>query len=408
MKKRFLIALCMFIFIFVSTTQSFAGISGYTTPKKAIKLRAYSKAVNLKLPVLYKNGVTLYPFKEVMEKVGAKVSYDSKTKAAVATLNGKSVGFPIKSSTYYVNGVAKKMTGATTLVDSANNTYIPVRYAMEGLGLDVMYIKYNKYDEIRISNLGEYSQLSENDFLDAVRFRKEGISGKTTDPDYERKTSLFNMLLQDCFTYKAGDKKINFYDSYYTTNGKPTPVTLSQKLNPNIYSQIKNLYKVLMAKDYEVYTSIGSRDKLDFTKNTVFVDWGLGTTNVVNYPYLGFMFNDNVPINEKGFTSNSKSSTKAFLKLDILTLSNTNDLDTIGWSSPFFEKKLRDSMIVLFGNKTGVDIYKYLLTKYLQQRNDYLMKDVTLFDTKSFDNIRVDYSHSGISAVMSFYFSYIK
>lgn len=96
-----------------------------------------SKKLDLTLPILNINGRTMYPFRECLEAMGAEVSWDAETKTAKGALDGKTVEFTIDSSIYNANGTQMQMDTGVTAFIRDGRTYIPIRYAAEGLGFAV-------------------------------------------------------------------------------------------------------------------------------------------------------------------------------------------------------------------------------------------------------------------------------
>lgn len=89
----------------------------------------------IKLPIKNAGGRSMLPFKECAELLGAKVSWNEGLKAASCELNGIKVTFIIGAKRYDVNGIEKTMDVAP-FIDNGS-TYIPIRYAAEGLGFKV-------------------------------------------------------------------------------------------------------------------------------------------------------------------------------------------------------------------------------------------------------------------------------
>jgi len=95
------------------------------------------KDLQFDLPVINKNGRTFYPFRQLIEAVGGNVQWDPATSTAIAELNGNKVEFTVGCYKYIVNGEEKTMdAGVVTFIENGR-TYLPVRYACEGLGFEV-------------------------------------------------------------------------------------------------------------------------------------------------------------------------------------------------------------------------------------------------------------------------------
>jgi hypothetical protein len=87
------------------------------------------------------NGRVMLPFREVLEGIGADVSYDPATKIITAKTADREITFSVGSSevTIVQNGVSKtvKMDVAPYLDKSLSRTYVPVRFVAESLGYSV-------------------------------------------------------------------------------------------------------------------------------------------------------------------------------------------------------------------------------------------------------------------------------
>jgi len=95
------------------------------------------QVLNFDLPIINRGGRTFYPMREFLEGIGAAVDWNADTRTAVGVLGSNRVEFPIGSNTYFVNGQARQMDYDLTSFIEDNRTYIPMRFAAEGLGLTV-------------------------------------------------------------------------------------------------------------------------------------------------------------------------------------------------------------------------------------------------------------------------------
>ena len=105
--------------------------------QKPLKILFNDNEIKLTLKVHVVNGRTMYPFRECLEAMGAVVSWDAVASAAIGELNGIKIEFPIGSNEYYINGVKKEMDAVSYVDEGINRTYIPLRFAAEGLGFKV-------------------------------------------------------------------------------------------------------------------------------------------------------------------------------------------------------------------------------------------------------------------------------
>ena len=392
MKKYFICFILAITTMVLFIGQAFAAIPGYVSQTRPVRVYINDNPVNLTLPILNNNGRTLYPFRELLESLGAQVSYDSATKTAMATYDSTVLKFPIGSGTYYVNGAAKTMDTKAVIDPASGRTYIPIRYAFEALGYTVQWITSEKHDEIRIYNLGDYSVPDDQTFLDKY------YNSQHTDNMY--------------YTMDTANHKLVFSDQYSSTQYKD--VTLDTTVNPDINRMVYDVTKVL-ADDKQYVYDYYSPDEGDGIPSDVGVLFAKGLTQVgIHATYFGYTFYDKSYYDlKKDYSYDPKDSNKHAIFSDKVFLSL--DLNQLFWgidgqdhqSKAYYEKKLRDSLVALFGETTGVDIYQYVYEQYIRERasddiNYY--RDKGLSDTKTFGNIKVDYL---IGASDSFYFSYV-
>lgn len=108
--------------------------------KKKLNLLVNNNAVDLVAPIQNKNDRTMYPLRECFEAMGAAVSWDGINRIAIGEMPGVKIEFPIGKSEYYVNGLKYEMDTVSYIDDNLGRTYIPIRYAAEGLGFSVDWI----------------------------------------------------------------------------------------------------------------------------------------------------------------------------------------------------------------------------------------------------------------------------
>lgn len=87
------------------------------------------------MPFVDENARTLVPFRQVLESFGARVSWDSDTRTALATYGGKKVGVPIGSAMLHTDTDTLRLD--TKAIIRNGRTYLPVRAVMEGFDAQV-------------------------------------------------------------------------------------------------------------------------------------------------------------------------------------------------------------------------------------------------------------------------------
>ncbi len=107
----------------------------YILSKAQVKIDG--RLVNLEKSIINKDGTTYYPFREILEEVGAEVLWDEKSNTAIGNLETNTVMFQIGKNDYLVNGSPKFLPKGQKSFINKGNTYVPIRYLMEGLGYKV-------------------------------------------------------------------------------------------------------------------------------------------------------------------------------------------------------------------------------------------------------------------------------
>ena len=87
-------------------------------------------------PVI-KDNRTFVPFRALAEAFGAKVDYNEANRTVTSELNGVTVVMTIGSNEYTINGETKTMDVAP-YIDGNNRTMVPVRFAAEAFGIEVI------------------------------------------------------------------------------------------------------------------------------------------------------------------------------------------------------------------------------------------------------------------------------
>lgn len=109
--------------------------------QKPTKVLINNKNVELTAKIQMVNNRSMYPFRECLENMGATVLWDSINQIAIGEYNGKTIEFPIGKNEYWINGVKYTMDVPSYIDNSIGRTYIPIRYAAEGLGFKVEWIE---------------------------------------------------------------------------------------------------------------------------------------------------------------------------------------------------------------------------------------------------------------------------
>ena len=207
-------------------------------------------------PAIIENGVTLVPAREFSEKLGAKVTYDGKTKKIVIDKSDTKITLTIDSNYAYVNKTKVKLD--YPVVVRKGHTLLPLRFVSESLGGKVGYdastnsVHVDSY-EFRRAQLLILSTLSYSlvDGYYGGFVRKDG----SISPG----TKLSDMLLKDEGSWginKFGDlrsklKTLEKRGVLKKLNGKST-----LEANPTIADVFSNF----SMKDWSIYTYLDGND----------------------------------------------------------------------------------------------------------------------------------------------------
>lgn len=118
--------------------------------QKPTIVKINQKEIELTAKIQMVNDRSMYPFRECLETMGATVLWDAANQIAIGEYNGITVEFPIDKSEYYINGIRHEMDTAAYIDESIGRTYIPIRYAAEGLGFTVDWIEGDMENTIDI------------------------------------------------------------------------------------------------------------------------------------------------------------------------------------------------------------------------------------------------------------------
>ena len=89
---------------------------------------------DLTVPVI-ENSRTLLPIRAIMDAVGGESDWNAETRTVTCKYNGKEIKMVIDNSVAYVNGEEKTLDVAPKIMN--DRTMLPVRFVIEGFGLNV-------------------------------------------------------------------------------------------------------------------------------------------------------------------------------------------------------------------------------------------------------------------------------
>lgn len=105
--------------------------------QKNAKVTLDGELIDLKDPILNSKGTTYYPFREILEKTGSKVSWNNKDRIAIAESEDTRLEIEIDTGVYSINGKKFIIEKDKKPFIRNGKTYIPIRNIMEALGFKV-------------------------------------------------------------------------------------------------------------------------------------------------------------------------------------------------------------------------------------------------------------------------------
>ena len=96
---------------------------------------------NMKISPKVIEGVTMVPFRETMETLQAKITWDADTKSIKAVRKNKSVSIQVGNNVIKVGNQDVELPSSPVVVD--NVTYVPLRVISTGFGCKIRYDAIN-------------------------------------------------------------------------------------------------------------------------------------------------------------------------------------------------------------------------------------------------------------------------
>ncbi|MFD0716941.1 copper amine oxidase N-terminal domain-containing protein [Paenibacillus sp. GCM10027626] len=128
MKKLLILTVVSALMLTMGTISAAAAAAGAHIFVDGVPIKA--KSVN-------KNGVSFVPFRELFERLGMGIGFDSRLKQVTGTKKDLKLTFTLGSKTAYVNGTKKALQAAP--FSQNGTTYIPVRIVGESTGNTVYW-----------------------------------------------------------------------------------------------------------------------------------------------------------------------------------------------------------------------------------------------------------------------------
>lgn len=122
----------------------------YPLAQKQTKVILNGKNIQLEDNIQIKDGRSMYPFRAILEAMGATVMWDANNGIAIGILNNIRVGFKIGTNEYTINEEVKYMDTESYIDSLTERTYIPIRYMAEAFGYKVDWNAGDKENIITI------------------------------------------------------------------------------------------------------------------------------------------------------------------------------------------------------------------------------------------------------------------
>lgn len=223
---------------------------------------------------------------------------------------------------------------------------------------------------------------------------------------YPNKSSIFSdqerMFDLTSYTFRPDGNLKKLLFSYESMGIQYNDLELTKTVNPNIDAQTYELAKVLIDDDH--YFDISVIEDSPYNDDRVIVSFSKSDKYLFNGSYFfTYIFEADNGYDAKADSQNSKSNFSNNVAFSLWLRSLWWDGVPDDWCDPFYEDKLRGSVIAIFGEEVGNPIYEYVLNEYKTRRNSGSLGEIS--KTKIFGNVQVDF-YTGDSSILHFFFSY--
>ncbi|WP_239618266.1 copper amine oxidase N-terminal domain-containing protein [Cohnella mopanensis] len=382
MKKGTVFILVM---VMVLLTVGHAGAATSSKPdvKFVIDGKAFQTPKGEPEPYVNKDKRTMVSIRFFSSAIGMAskdVKWNNKTQTATLKRNGTEATIMLGSPIMKVNGTSVTMDTKAEM--NGGRLFIPVRYAAIALGV------YFEWDGDR-----KVITIDSKEEVESIPAFKYVLPGDEVF-DYPKIEDMMNM-----YSAKPDKNKLLFR---FGRNGEDTNYTLKNTLNPKINEQIFSVTKVLLDENHfvnalynEADDTFGGSVFLTFARNAAFAQRG--------GHYFKFSFEEEKPYNMREDWNYAKFSDKVSISLELRDL--WEDATPGVWSVPFYEHKLRSSLIAIFGETEGVPIGDYVVAHYLKKRTQGQATYKGVHESKQFGKTQVDFADDGSNAILNFEFS---
>lgn len=120
-----------------SISEASGTASAVQANEQDIRLWADGEWIKLEAPIYKERGVAMAPMKELIQALGARSTYESKSSTLIISDIGVAISLTVGSDSAFVNGNRYKMPAAA--VNKSGTIYLPIRFISEYLDADVVW-----------------------------------------------------------------------------------------------------------------------------------------------------------------------------------------------------------------------------------------------------------------------------
>lgn len=215
------------------------GIMSVNTFASGISVYINNDKVSFSQSPIVENGVTLVPFRGLLEKLGAKVEWDAEEKAVTASLGASTVKMVVGSKTAYADETIVPLAVAPKIINGS--TMIPLRFVSENMGLKVDWDSDSKIIKITDDSYKGFAPVP--DFGKLYNLKELTGSGNITESagtkivnySYDKSKVSDSMLRSYVKSLEErGFKSLNENSSLYYSGEKNKKIVISVDIESNV------------------------------------------------------------------------------------------------------------------------------------------------------------------------------
>lgn len=161
-------------------------------------------------PAVTINGSTMVPLRAIFEKLGAKISWDEKTRTVTANKVDTVIVLTLDRDIAYINGNPIKLTAKAQSING--NTMVPLRFVSEALGAAVKWDGVTSTAYINSSVVTDETQTQVVDGI-KVKYGKHTY-GVTTQKQYDQSLQIVDDVLKGIDDIVFGGRYNEYYELF--------------------------------------------------------------------------------------------------------------------------------------------------------------------------------------------------